>query len=67
VDLAFNILDRDGSGILELADFALCYNASQHPDVLNGKKTEEQILADFVEVFEVGGEKDGNVLFNHNN
>lgn len=28
------------------------YNASKHPDVLQGKKTEDQILVEFLETFE---------------
>ena len=28
------------------------YNGAKHPDVLNGKKTEEQILLEFLETFE---------------
>jgi len=28
------------------------YNASKHPDVQSGKKTEEEVLGDFLDTFE---------------
>lgn len=59
VDLAFNVLDRDGSGEVDLADMIQIYNVSQHPEFKTGKKTKEQILRELIDVFDVGGEKDG--------
>ncbi len=38
---AFKMIDRDGSGYLDPNDIRSSYNASKHPDVLEGKKTEE--------------------------
>jgi hypothetical protein len=38
---AFAKLDRDGSGVLEVSDIVGVYNASKHPAVLEGRKTEE--------------------------
>jgi len=29
------------------------YNASKHPDVLKGKKTEDEVLAEFLETFDI--------------
>ncbi len=29
------------------------YNAKKHPDVIQGKKTEQQVLMDFIETFEI--------------
>jgi len=29
------------------------YNASRHPDVLKGKKTEDEVLAEFLETFDI--------------
>jgi Ca2+-binding EF-hand superfamily protein len=49
---AFTILDRDGSGEVDVSDIKGVYNASKHPDVLSGKKTEDEILGDFLETFE---------------
>lgn len=49
---AYNKLDKDRSGYIDLNDIKGVYNAAKHPDVLNGKKTEEQILLEFLETFE---------------
>ena len=46
------MIDRDGSGYLDPNDIRNTYNASKHPDVLEGKKTEEQVLVEFLETFE---------------
>jgi Ca2+-binding EF-hand superfamily protein len=37
---AFNKLDKDGSGQIDINDIKDIYNAKRHPDVINGKKTE---------------------------
>ena len=49
---AFDKLDRDGSGVLDITDVKQVYNARGHPDVKSGKKTEEDILGEFLETFE---------------
>lgn len=41
---AFKALDKDGSGWIDLNDIKGVYNATRHPEVLQGKKTEDQIL-----------------------
>lgn len=49
---AFKKIDRDGSGELDVSDIKSCYNAKQHPDVKKGEKTEDEILAEFLDTFE---------------
>lgn len=49
---AFKKLDRDGSGWIDISDIRGVYVANKHPDVLSGKKTEDQILQEFLETFE---------------
>jgi calcyphosin len=49
---AFKKIDRDGSGILDLNDIKGVYNARSHPEVKSGKKTEDEILGEFIETFE---------------
>jgi hypothetical protein len=51
VRLAFDLLDRDRSGTLELADITPVYNAKYHPDVISEKRTEKEVLSDFLENF----------------
>lgn len=38
---AYNKLDKDRSGYIDINDIKGVYNASKHPDVIQGKKTEE--------------------------
>ena len=49
---AFAKLDKDNNGWIDINDVRGVYNASKHPDVVAGKKTEEQILQEFLETFE---------------
>jgi len=49
---AFKIMDKDNSGILDIDDIRQKYNAKQHPDVKDGKKTEDEILYEFIDTFE---------------
>ena len=41
VEKAFRKIDKDGSGILDIEDIRGVYNASKHPDVVQGKRTED--------------------------
>ena len=61
VNLAFDVLDKDGNGVIELADIAAAYNVTKHPQFLSGQRTKEDILLEFLSGFEVGGDKDGKV------
>ena len=53
VDQAFNKLDTDKSGVVDLNEIKSQYNAKQHPDVKKGKKTEDEVLAEFMETFQI--------------
>lgn len=53
VKQAFSKLDKDKSGIIDINDIKGVYNASRHPDVKSGKKTEDEILGEFIETFEM--------------
>ena len=48
----FTIMDKDGSGNLDINDIRQTYNAKNHPDVKSGKKTEDDILGEFLDTFE---------------
>lgn len=50
---AFEKLDKNGNGIIELDDIRGVYNAKMHPDVKAGKKTEDEVLAEFLDTFEL--------------
>jgi len=45
-------LDRSGDGVVTLDDIQGKYNAAFHPDVKSGKRTEDEVLTEFLETFE---------------
>ena len=49
---AFERFDKNGDGVVDLEDLVGTYNAARHPAVLEGRKTQEQVLAEFLETFE---------------
>ena len=49
---AFAKLDRNGSGSVDIEDIRGVYNASKHPAVVDGRKTSDQVLGEFLETFE---------------
>jgi hypothetical protein len=49
---AFKKLDKNGDGEVTLEDIRGVYNAKNHPDVKSGKKTEDEILGEFLDTFE---------------
>jgi len=53
VELAFKKLDRDASGLIDIKDLKGLYSTKSHPDVRAGKKSEDQVLGDFLETFEM--------------
>jgi len=53
VKRAYKKLDADGSGEVDYNDICDVYNASKHPAVLEGRKTERQILNEFLATFEM--------------
>ena len=52
VKKVFDKLDKNKNGVIELDDIRNTYNAKKHPDVVNGKKTEDEVLAEFLDTFE---------------
>lgn len=52
VERAFRSIDKNGNGIIEVSDIKNSYNARKHPDVLQGKRTEDSVLVEFLETFE---------------
>lgn len=64
---AYKKIDYNGDGVLDINDIKGKYDASKHPEVKSGKKTEDEILNEFLETFEVhhntmhGGKSDGKI------
>lgn len=64
VQKAFSRLDRDGSGKVTLDEIRAVYNTKKHPEVLEGKKSEEEVLTEFVSGMEgMLGNRDGVITF----
>ena len=53
VKKAFKKLDTNGSGDVDFNDICEIYNAKKHPAVLDGRKTERQVLEEFLSTFEM--------------
>ena len=49
---AYKKLDFNGNGLVEAEDIHNMYNAKNHPDVKTGRKTEQEIIQEFLETFE---------------
>jgi Ca2+-binding EF-hand superfamily protein len=48
VERVFIILDKNNDGVIDINDIKHLYNAKKHPDVLTGKRSESQVLMDFL-------------------
>jgi len=58
----FEVLDRDGCGSIDAAHLKGVFCAKEHPDVISGKKTEAQVLVEFLNNFDgTTGNNDGQV------
>jgi Ca2+-binding EF-hand superfamily protein len=58
---AFQKLDKVEDGIITVEDLKGVYSVNKHPDFLNGKKTENELLKNFLSTFDFDG--DGKVTF----
>lgn len=45
---AYDKLDANKNGQVQLDDIAALYDASQHPDVVTGKKSPEEVFREFM-------------------
>ena len=53
VKKAFAKLDANHNGVVDINDLKGVYNAKKCPDVISGKKTEEEVLGEFLDTFEM--------------
>ena len=49
---AFAKMDVDGNGFIEVSDVKAFYNAKKHPEVMMGRKSEDEVLYEFLDTFE---------------
>jgi Ca2+-binding EF-hand superfamily protein len=59
---AFKKLDANKNGVIQLDDIKLFYNAKLNPEVTSGRKTEDQVLLEFLGGFDTIV-KDGSVTY----
>lgn len=61
--MAFEIMDKDKSGVIDINDIRGVYNADKHPDVISHKRTADSVLREFLDTFEggIGATKDGKI------
>lgn len=52
VQKVFNKIDFNSDGVLNIEDIKGRYDSSKHPEVKSGKKSEEEVLTEFLETFE---------------
>ena len=45
-------MDKNGDGVVDISDIKGVYSAKLHPEVKAGKKTEDEILGEFLDTFE---------------
>lgn len=62
VKQAFQKIDKDGSGVLDLTDIRGVYDPSGHPDVKSGKRTPDDVLGEFLDTFEMNHALNGEGL-----
>ena len=53
VEQAYQKLDNVGRGSIPYAKVKELFEGAKHPDVGNGKRTSEEVISDFLEIYEV--------------
>jgi Ca2+-binding EF-hand superfamily protein len=61
VQSAFRSLDTKNYDSIDISLVARQYDASEHPDVINGKMTEKQAMEFFLDTFDASGEVEGKI------
>lgn len=60
INMAFDILDRTGNGVVQVDDIAASFSAQSNPDVVAGRLTQDRALDTFLAQFD-GPNQDGTV------
>ena len=53
VEKVFNIFNKNEKGEVSLKEIKQAYNPGKHPDVLNGKKSPNEVFGDFLDMLEI--------------
>ena len=62
VDKAFVLLDKDGSGQITVGDVKHLYDPSHHKDYIEGTKTKEEVIEEFLDSFDGAKGNDDGVI-----
>ena len=49
ITILFESFDKNRKGFIDIDDLRNAYNPKNHPDVISGKKTEDEVLAEFLD------------------
>ena len=52
VHMAYNVLDKTGDGLVTIDDIMEAYDPTYHPDFQSGRKSKEEVLREFMTVWE---------------
>lgn len=61
IERAFAKMDQSGDGSVTLEDLKGVYNGKEHPDVVAGTKSEDEVLLEFLANFDTPNKADGKV------
>lgn len=61
VNMAFDLLDKTGDGVVTLEDMRNVYSVTKHPKFQSGEMTEDEILLTVIKKFENNTSVDGKV------
>ncbi|PRD26716.1 UNVERIFIED_CONTAM: Calcyphosin [Trichonephila clavipes] len=61
IERAFAKMDQSGDGSVTLEDLKGVYSGKEHPDVVEGKKSEDEVLLEFLANFDTPNKADGKV------
>ena len=61
VHQAFDQIDKKKENIVDPQDIITSYDVGLHPDVLRGRRTESEVMKEFLDTFDVGGTHSGKV------
>ena len=53
ITILFETLDKDKIGFVNLDEIRNSFSPSLHPDAISGKKTEDEILAEFLIIYNI--------------
>ncbi len=52
IGILFDSFDKNKTGFINLDEIRNSYNPTNHPDVLSGKKSEDEVLAEFLDTLQ---------------